>query len=153
MTPRTIDSAYEWLPEGMTQLCVFTDADLVPNRLSILRTDGWPVHGNNVYSSYERMTPFRTDDLFPNRISILLTKYIFRTDSLYTTGLFIPRSNDSPYDWLPVRMTPRTNDSTFCQVERFLTGRKIFNLQNWLALSRFLPIRQLYRVTQGYTLI
>ena len=58
MTPRTIDFPYEWLPERMPQLCLFSYADLVPNRLSMLRTNGWPVPEQNIYSSYERMTPF-----------------------------------------------------------------------------------------------
>ena len=56
---------------------------------------------------------FRTDDLFPNRISILRTKYILQTDSSNPTELFIRCTNDSPQYWLPVRMTPQTNDSTF----------------------------------------
>ena len=73
--------------------------DLLQDRISILHTNVLP--------------PFRTDDLFPNRISILRTKYIFRTDSLHPTELFITRTNDSPYEWLPVRMTLWTNDSTF----------------------------------------
>ena len=58
MTPLRIDSQYEWLPERMTQLCVFTYTNLVTNILSILCTNGWPVPRQNMYSPYERMTPF-----------------------------------------------------------------------------------------------
>ena len=58
MTPDMIDYPYEWLPERMIQVCVFTYADHLPNRLSILRTNGWPIPGQNIYSPYERMTPF-----------------------------------------------------------------------------------------------
>ena len=60
--------------------------DLFPDRISILPTNGWP--------------PFQTDDLFPNIIYILSTNYRLRSDHLHLNRLF------------PVRMTPRTSDST-----------------------------------------
>ena len=87
--------------------------ELFPDIISILRTNGWP--------------PFRTDDLFRNRISILRTNYTLRTDSLHMNGFFVRRTNDSPYDWLPVRMTPWTNDSTLriylriCSINKLMT--------------------------------
>ena len=85
--------------------------DLFPERISILHTNGW--------------SPFRTDDLFPNRISILPSNYILRTDSWHMNGLFIPRTNDSTYDWLPVRMTARTNDSTLRNFMRWSSVNKL----------------------------
>ena len=64
--------------------------------------NGWPVPKNNFYSPYELHT---------------------------SCGLFTSdRTNDSLYDCLPVRMTPRTNDST---LPIFLHSSSVNKLMTW----------------------
>ena len=72
--------------------------DLFPDRISILLLNRW--------------SPFQIDYMSPNILCILRTNYILRMESLRLNGLFIPRTNDYPYNWLPFWMTPWTNHST-----------------------------------------
>ena len=88
--------------------------DLFLDIIYIHRTYIWP--------------PFQTDDLFPNIISIICTNYILCTESLHLNGLFIPPTNDSPYDWPPKLMTPPTNDST---LRIYIWGIFINKLMTW----------------------
>ena len=88
--------------------------DMVPDRISNLRTNG--------------LLPFLTDDLFTNRLSILPTNYTLRTESLLLNGLFIPRTNDSLYDWLPEQMTFRSNHSTS---QIYLCSASVNKLMTW----------------------
>ena len=112
LTPRTIDSPYEWLTERMTQLCVLTYADLVPNRLSILRTNGWLVPGQNINSPYEGMTPLseqmtcsKTESPFSVRNTYFVLTFYIRPDCLFPVRM-TPRTIDSPNDWLNLSHLP-----------------------------------------------
>ena len=91
---------------------------LFPDRISILRTNGRP--------------PFRTDELFRNRIFILRMNSILRMGSVHLNGLLIPNTNDSPYERLPVGMTPRMNDST---LRIYLRGSSLNKLMTWFRLD------------------
>ena len=87
---------------------------LFPDRIYILCANGWP--------------SFRTDDMFPNRIYILHTNFILRMDYSHLNGLFIPCTNDSPYDLLRVRMTPRTN---YWTLNVYLRSGSVNKLMSW----------------------
>ena len=72
------------------------------------------------------------------KISILRTKYILRTYSFHTTGLFIPSMNDSPYDWVPVRMIPRKNDSI---LRIYLRSSSVNKLMTWSGIDYLSSLR------------
>ena len=115
--------------------------DLFLEIIYILRTNRWP--------------PFQMDDLFPNIVSILRTNSILCTESLHLNGLFIPRTNGFPYDWLSVRMNPWTNDST---LRIYLWSTSVHKLMNsyqtdYLSSVRtydLLPDKILIRSTNGW---
>ena len=110
--------------------------DLFPDRISILTTNGWP--------------PFRANDPFPNRISIFRTNYLLRKDSLHLNGLFtrIPRTNDSPYDWLPVRMTPWTKDSRTKDLSPCLLNNEVCRCRKYFC-TKYTLILRMYPLRQG----
>ena len=54
--------------------------------------------------------------------------YILCMDSLHLKRLFIPRANDFLYDWIPVRLSPRTNDST---LRIYLRSSSVNKLMTW----------------------